>query len=273
MVTASAVLDGRLATVDSQAAGVVTGDANANLEIMTAAADVTFNGGAGNDVALVTDQTTASLTFNGGAGNDAAVGGVDSDIFTGGAGADKLVMQNTAAVDGVVDTVVIADGDSTASGWDIIVGFDAGAAGVANVVAGSTIVGGDVLDLASTTIAGPAANVNGTDAGAIESHTVAANGLVTFDINDADAFAAVVVGTGANQLSLADALAYLATNLNGTSATVAFNYDSNGDGVLNAADSTFVFQDGAEDTVIELIGTYSGLEAVTGGTAGLIEIA
>jgi hypothetical protein len=270
MVTASAVLDGRLATVDSQAAGVVTGDANANLEIMTAAADVTFNGGAGNDVALVTDQTTASLTFNGGAGNDAAVGGVDSDIFTGGAGADKLVMQNTAAVDGVVDTVVIADGDSTASGWDIIVGFDAG---VANVVAGSTIVGGDVLDLASTTIAGPAANVNGTDAGAIESHTVAANGLVTFDINDADAFAAVVVGTGANQLSLADALAYLATNLNGTSATVAFNYDSNGDGVLNAADSTFVFQDGAEDTVIELIGTYSGLEAVTGGTAGLIEIA
>ena len=273
LVTASAVLDGRLATVDSQVAGVVTGDANANLEIMTAAADVTFNGGNGNDVALVTDQTTASLTFNGGAGNDAAVGGVDSDIFTGGAGADKLVMQNTAAVDANVDTVVIADGDSTAAAWDVIVGFTAtGAASVAAVVAGSATAGDDVLDLASATIAGVAGNVNGTDAGDIESHTVAANGVVTFDINDLDAFAAVNVGTGANQLSLADALAYLATNLNGTSATVVFNYDSDGDAAFTAADSTFIFQDGASDTVVELVGTYTGLAAVGASAAGLISI-
>ncbi|GHD81340.1 beta strand repeat-containing protein [Vogesella fluminis] len=273
LVTASAVLDGRLATVDSQVAGVVTGDANANLEIMTAAADVTFNGGAGNDVALVTDQTTASLTFNGGAGNDAAVGGVDSDIFTGGAGADKLVMQNTAAADGKVDTVVIADGDSTAAGWDVVVGFQAtAAAGVAAVAAGSATAGDDVLDLASATIAGVTAGVDGVDVGGIDSHAVAANGLVTFDnVNDVFA-AAVAVGTGANQIALADALAYLATNLNGTSATVVFNYDSNGDSVLNAADSTFVFQDGAADTVVELVGTYTGVAAVGSVTAGLIEI-
>lgn len=273
LVTASAVLDGRLATVDSQVAGVVTGDANANLEIMTAAADVTFNGGNGNDVALVTDQTTASLTFNGGAGNDAAVGGVDSDIFTGGAGADKLVMQNTAAADVNVDTVVIADGDSTAAGWDVIVGFQAtAAAGVAAVAAGSATAGDDVLDLASATIAGVTVGVDGVDVGGIDSHVVAANGLVTFD-NVNDVFtAAVAVGTGANQIALADALAYLATNLNGTSATVVFNYDSNGDGVLNAADSTFVFQDGAADTVVELVGTYTGVAAVGSVTAGLIEI-
>lgn len=273
LVTASAVLDGRLATVDSQVAGVVTGDANANLEIMTAAADVTFNGGNGNDVALVTDQTSASLTFNGGAGNDAAVGGVDSDIFTGGTGADKLVMQNTAAPDGVVDTVVIADGDSTAAGWDVVVGFQATvAAGGAAVVAGSATAGDDVLDLASATIAGVTAGVDGVDVGGIDSHAVAANGLVTFD-NVNDVFtAAVAVGTGANQIALADALAYLATNLNGTSATVVFNYDSNGDGVLNAADSTFVFQDGAADTVVELVGTYTGVAAVGSVTAGLIEI-
>lgn len=273
LLTASAVLDGRLATVDSAVGGVVTGDANANLEIMTAAADVTFNGGNGNDVALVTDQTTASLTFNGGAGNDAAVGGMDSDIFTGGTGADKLVMQNFAALDGVVDTVVIADGDSTAAGWDVIVGFAAtAAAGVAGVAAGSATAGDDVLDLASTTIAGVTAGVDGVDVGGIDSHAVAANGLVTFD-NVNDVFTtAVAVGTGANQIALADALAYLATNLNGTSATVVFNYDSNGDGVLNAADSTFVFQDGAADTVVELVGTYTGVAAVGSVTAGLIEI-
>lgn len=272
LLTASAVLDGRLATVDSQVAGVVTGDANANLEIMTAAADVTFNGGNGNDVALVTDQTTASLTFNGGAGNDAAVGGVDSDIFTGGTGADKLVMQNTAALDAVVDTVVIADGDSTAAGWDVIVGFEATvAAGVAAVAAGSATAGDDVLDLASAFAAVGAGAVDGANVGNVRSHNVAANNLVTFD--DVDVYAApVLVGTGAGQLSLANVLSYLATNFNGTSATVAFNYDSNGDGVLNAADSTFVFQDGAADTVVELVGTYAGVGAVGSLVAGVIEI-
>jgi len=92
---------------------------------------------------------------------------------------------------------------------------------------------------------------------------------VTFD--DVDAYAApVLVGTGAGQLSLANVLSYLATNLNGTSATVAFNYDANGDGVN---DNTFVFQDGAADTVVELVGVYTGVEVVAGGTANVIEIA
>lgn len=271
MATGTAVLDGRLATVDSQVAGVVTGDANSNLEIMTAAADITVNGGAGNDVALVTDQTTASLTFNGGAGNDGAVGGVDSDIFTGGAGADQIAVQNTQGVDGVVDTVVIADGDSTASAWDVIFGFEAaGAAGAANVVAGSATAGDDVLDLDTVVIEAAAANVDGTDSGAVESHTVTgANGLITFDTDDTNAFAAVVVGTGTGQISLSDALGYLAANIDG-GATVAFNYDSDGNG---AVDQTFVFQDGVNDTVVQLVGVFNGVEAVTGGTAGVIEIA
>lgn len=269
MATGTAVLDGRLATVDTGA--VVAGDANSNLEIVTAAADVTFNGGAGNDVALVTDQTTASLTFNGGAGNDGAVGGVDSDIFTGGAGADQIAVQNTQGVDGVVDTVVIADGDSTASAWDVIFGFEAaGAAGAANVVAGSATAGDDVLDLDTTTIEAAAANVDGTDSGTVESHTVTgANGLITFDTDDSNAFAAVVVGTGTGQISLSDALGYLAANIDG-GATVAFQYDSDGNG---AVDQTFVFQDGVNDTVVQLVGVFNGVEAVTGGSAGIIEIA
>jgi len=173
----------------------------------------------------------------------------------------------------MVDTIVIADGDSTAAGWDVIVGFDAGGvAGAAGVVAGSGTAGDDVLDLASTFAVVAGGAVNGADVGNVRSHSVAANNLVTFD--DTDVFAgATMVGTGAGQLSLANVLNYLATNFNGTSATVAFNYDSNGDGVLNAADSTFVFQDGAADTVVELVGVYNGVQAVTGGTAGLIEIA
>lgn len=73
------------------------------------------------------------------------------------------------------------------------------------------------------------------------------------------------------QVTLADALAYLATNLNGTSATVTFQYNKNGDGAFTAADSTFVFQDGASDTVVELAGLYTGVNAAAG--AGLITLA
>lgn len=286
LLDASAVLDGRLAVVENAAgAAAIAGDANANLSIIAGVGSTlqstglaglssgvkTVNAGNGNDVAMWTGSAAADgLIFNGGAGNDAAVGTIDNDTFAGGTGADKFVLQDVAALDGMVDTIVIADGDSTAAGWDVIVGFDAaGVAGAAGVVAGSTTAGDDVLDLASAFAAVGLGAVDGANVSNVRSHSVAANNLVTFD--DADAYLApVLVGTGAGQLSLANVLSYLATNLNGTSATVVFNYDANGDGVN---DNTFVFQDGAADTVIELVGVYNGVEAVTGGTAGLIEIA
>lgn len=279
LLTASAVLDGRLAVVDNAVgAATLTGDANANLHIITgvgaggaATLVKTVNSGAGNDVAMWTGSAAGDgLIFNGGAGNDAAVGTIDNDIFTGGTGADKFVLQDVTGADGMVDTIVIADGDSTAAGWDVIVGFDAaGVAGAAGVVAGSSTAGDDVLDLASAFAVVAAGAVDGANVGNVRSHSVAANNLVTFD--DTDVFAGgTMVGTGAGQLSLANVLNYLATNFNGTSATVAFNYDADGDGVN---DNTFVFQDGAADTVVELVGVYTGVEAVTGGTAGVIEIA
>ncbi|MCK2089595.1 DUF4214 domain-containing protein [Thauera aromatica] len=286
LLDASAVLDGRLAVVENVAlAATITGDANANLSIIAGAGSTlqstglagastgvkTVNAGNGNDVAMWTGSAAGDgLIFNGGAGNDAAVGTIDNDTFAGGMGADKFVLQDVAAVDTMVDTIVIADGDSTAAGWDVIVGFEAaGAAGAAGVVAGSTTAGDDVLDLASAFAAVGAGAVDGANVGNVRSHSVAAGNLVTFD--DVDAYAApVLVGTGAGQLSLANVLSYLATNFNGFSATVAFNYDADGDGVN---DNTFVFQDGAADTVVELVGVYNGVEAVTGGTAGLIEIA
>lgn len=267
--TNSAVLDGKLAEIDAN-----TTTANADLSIYQTAGDYTFNGGVGNDVAIWSGSVAGdSLTFNGGAGNDAAVGSIDNDIFVGGAGADKYVMQDVTAADGMIDTITVADGESTASAWDVVVGFDTAAgASALGTVAGSSTAGSDVLDLSSTLISAAVANVNGTNAGAVQSHTIAANGLVTFDTNDTNAFSAVVVGTGAGQISLTDALSYLAANLNSTNETVAFQYDSNGDGALTAADSTFVFQDGAADTVVELVGLYNGVEALGAGTAGLVEI-
>ena len=53
---------------------------------------------------------------------------------------------------------------------------------------------------------------------------------------------------------------YLADKLNNTGKTVAFDYDRDGDG---KADSTYVFQDGASDTVVELAGVKT--DDATGG--------
>jgi hypothetical protein len=282
MQTGSASLDGRLAQVDtSPVAATMNGDANNNLFILDgnsgAAGVKTVNGGDGNDVGMWVGSTaTDGLVFNGGKGNDAAVGSIGSDVITGGAGADQVVLQNsTIALDGRVDTVVVLDGESTATARDTIVGFDTTAGpGAPGVPAGSNTFGSDVLDLPSASIAAATPGTDGTDAGEIESHAITANGLVTFDTDDTYGLGTLpVVGIGTGQLKLEDAVSYLATNLNGTSDTVAFQYDSNGDGLLTAVDSTFVFQDGAEDTLIELIGLYNGLEAVGGGTLGLIEIA
>ncbi|MBB1488208.1 beta strand repeat-containing protein [Oceanospirillum sediminis] len=288
--TGTAVLDGRVATTfdDGTAAPNLSfaGTANSDLYILTdtaggaTAEGVTFSGGAGNDVALLT-AADDFLTFSGGAGNDAAVGGGGTDLFNGGAGADQFVLQNTATIDGNADVVSIADGESTASGWDVIYGFDAGGVALATPVAAATAgtnSGDDKLNLDTTTIAaldaGGANGVDGDNAGVIQSHRIGNDGVITFDTDDTDAFSAVVVGTGANQISLADALAYLAANIDG-GATVMFNYDANGDlDTTDAEDAAFVFQDGVTDTVVQLVGgNFTGLEAAGAGTVNLIEIA
>ncbi|MGB2254035.1 MAG: beta strand repeat-containing protein [Spongiibacter marinus] len=242
---ASAVLDGRLAVVDGPAAAVTTD--NSDLFIQTNATNLVVGASKGNDVAILTETSTGTLTFNGGAGNDAAVGGRAADTFTGGVGADKLVMQNTLAADNVQDTVVIADGDSTAAAYDQVFGFqEAGAATE------------DTLDLASVAIANatPASVGAQTDVnvGSAKSISVNATGLVEFD--NTEVFAgATQVGAGGGQISLQDALGYLAANLNNSGQTVAFTYDANGNGVLeDGIDSVFVFQDGGNDTVVELVG-------------------
>ncbi len=249
---AAAVLNGTLA-LDQTKIASWGGSANSDLIIVTndlAAATHTFTGGASADALIVTDYSNAvGYTFSGGAGNDAFVGSEQVDDVTGGTGADKIALQqswdlnkdNAKDFDGFADIVNYSIGDSTATAWDQIASF-------------STNAVNDILNLVSTTIAANTAGTDGVNVGDVKSHAIT-NGIVTFD--DADVFAtAVQVGTGADDLSLSDALGYLATNLNGTNATVAFAYDRNGNGLVDTnIDDTIVFQDGTEDTVIQLVGT------------------
>jgi hypothetical protein len=203
---------------------------------------------------IVVDYTNAvGYTFSGGAGNDAFVGSEQVDDVTGGTGADKIALQQSSNLDKLAlpatpdfdasaDIVNYSIGDSTATAWDQIASF-------------STNAVNDILNLVSTTIAANTAGTDGVNVGDVKSHAIT-NGIVTFDNTDIFALPGVQVGTGVGELSLSDALGYLATNLNATNETVAFAYDRNGNGILDhGIDDTIVFQDGTEDTVIQLVGT------------------
>ena len=68
--------------------------------------------------------------------------------------------------------------------------------------------------------------------------------IITFD--DQDSFGAAVTINSAN---LADALAYVASNISTAGDTVAFAYDGTNSGTANG---TFVFQQGTNDSVVLL---------------------
>lgn len=297
--------DGTLDNVLAGNATALAGTNNSDLYIIgangsTAASVVTVNGNGGNDVAIVVGDVDGAnevaLNFNGGDGNDAAVGGMMSDYFVGGRNADVFVMQNqTLALDGKVDEVRIADGDSIKGSHDVVYGFDTAAAaaaiaGKADATGGA--VGRDVLDLdnaykGATASTSATQAFNGVNVGSIVGHNVDANGIITFysDISavatvtegdyttaaetvaDASLGSALVAGSYApaskaiviNESNLSDALNYIANFYNGSGVTVAFAYDRNGDGKYNLADdSIFVWQDGAQDTVVELVGIGTG---------------
>lgn len=220
--------------------------------------DLAINTGSGND-----DVTLTASSWTGAAGGSSGISigtGVGDDkisltigdlaastagdiVINGGKGADTITVSHsndtTAAA---LINFKIADGDSTAASYDKITGF----------LAGDGTDHSDVLDLDSTTLAAATTGTNGTDVGNIKSHAITNAGIITFD--DADTYVAPIVINAAN---VGDVLSYLATNITTAGATVAFAYDSNSDG---AADATMVFQQGASDTVVELVG-------VTGVTA------
>lgn len=267
------------------------------------AGDDILSGDAGNDTL---SGGTGADTIMGGSGDDTITGGSDNDTIyagagvdsvTGGTGKDTIYLNSnldhtqwtpgTAAGDagtvkeptfafkgdGAVDTVVIAVGDSTSTDWDVITGFE-----VAN----------DILDLSALVLGTTAAASNGgfvTGTGAVSTNTtVTAGGVITFGKLDVTGTAGVettaVVSAGADAnaadtvgvITLAQALAFLAQELDGTGMSVAFGYDGNGDGdFVDAEDSTIVFQDALVDTVVQLVGV-NGVTTLA-GAAGAATIA
>lgn len=232
---------------------ITTGSGADNVTV-TAASWVGAAGAAGS-LSVTTGQGDDTISVT--TGTLLAVTGTNAVTINAGAGADKITAVHDNAGSGLGNfTFVIADGDSLAASRDKITGFDLGTAAKF----------ADTLDLQGTpTVTANTAGFNGTDAGAIKSHAIT-SGIVTFD--DVDTFATALV---INEASLNDALAYLAANITTAGDTVAFGYDSNSDGT---ADATIVFQQGASDTVVELVGVVAtSINATNATTAGLVDLA
>jgi len=202
-----------------------------------------------------------------------AVGGdygdwISTDATTGGATVTGAGGADVYLLGGKGDTVAIASGDSTITAYDRI--GDGTADTGSTKYTGTFTIASDVLDLDSTNLA---TVIGSTKVGAFTGITVV-NGVIT-DWQGADLTLA----------NLADALGFLAANI-GSTDTVAFElvHDINGDG--DGADanvggvstqdeyvSTFVFQSGAIDSVVELRGI-SGITALgTGAAANTIVLA
>jgi hypothetical protein len=199
-----------------------------------------------NDINYLVGNIYNNL-LDGQGGNDSLVGSNGSDTLVGSLGQDYLDLTETVAA---TDTIRIATGDSTVSfgSYDFAVGFKLGTGTVSTT-------GVDQLDLVSTTIAANAAAVNGTNAGAIMSHSIT-NGIISFAASDTFAAAPIAMTDG----YLSSAFGYLQANITG-SQTVGFVCSGN----------TYVFQDaGAVDTLVELVGVVATSLNTTGLAAGAV---
>ena len=196
------------------------------------------------------NDVNVAKTISGGKGNDSFTitkAQTTDSVLTieGGEGKDQVSI-NTAAK----TTIKISDGDSVKGSNDVIYGFKKGDK--------------DKLDLSTTDIQGVIGNTAENIANDIQGWNVNAKGKITFYKDNGFA-----QQTLANAKNLDSVLKYLADKFNGTGKTVAFEYDRDGDGV---ADSTYVFQDGNKDTVVELAGTTGTTGLHTGAGAGANDI-
>jgi hypothetical protein len=234
-----------LSVTTGSGADTVTITAAAMVGVASAASStMAINTAAGNDTITFTYSTLVA---------DSIAGGVTIDAGTGKDTITKSAGTNDGTAFGIT-TYTVQDGDSLAASFDTITGFDLGTAAIF----------ADSLNFDGTGVTGNTAGTNGTDSGSLKSHAIT-SGIITFD--DADTFATAVTINSAN---LADALAYVATNIGTASDTVAFAYDSTNNGT---ADGTFVFQQGTLDSVVHLtdvVGT--SVSATNATTAGLIDI-
>lgn len=227
----ASTLNGRSAIV--AAGNTFTGvEANlSNLLVVSGANNLTtVTGGAAADVFidLRTGVVADAIDVSTGAGNDAIV---FSQVDTGahninaGTGADRIIL--SAAVG--VDTLTITEGDSTAAGRDIITNFHNGE---------------DIIDVSGTVTAGTVATLTSTTLGAFNV-AVGGDGVLTTT--------AGVIGTSTGP-SVNAVLDYLAANAKVSGDVFQFAYDSNGDGVITAADNLIVFTNLTNDIVVELVG-------------------
>ena len=150
---ASGVVANSTATVIDTAANLAVTFVSGN---STTTANVSITGGAGDDVLT---GNAAKDTIVGGAGNDTIDGKAGVDTLTGGAG---------------VDTFVIGAGEAGITGAEKITDF-------------SIALGGDKLDLATTTLIAnvTAANVTGAVGGAVDVTATVKDGLITLGGADA----------------------------------------------------------------------------------------
>jgi hypothetical protein len=270
-LTTGTLADAATATIDlasfTGAAKVVatsSGVGNAASE------DLSINTGSGADDVTLTAASwvgaagaASNITVGTGAGADKislTIGNLlattsGNIVVNGGTGADTITVSHTNDTTATaLISFKVADGDSTAAARDKITGF----------LKADGTDRSDVLDFDTANVAANTAGTNGTDSGTIKSHAIS-SGIITFD--DIDSFTTALT---VNEANLADVLTYVATNISTAGDTVAFAYDSNSDGT---ADATIVFNQGASDSVIELVGV-TGVTAIGASavTANLVAI-
>jgi hypothetical protein len=250
---------GNLVGTAAETHSIVTGSA---ADTVTFSGDITYVGVAGAAQGTIVISTragddTISVTTGTSAGTTSTTG--QFLTITGGTGADSTTLSgiNGDAVATATAVFVVASGDSgtTVGTFDKITGFGLGAEATGTVA--------DRIDFAG---AGAVATLgSSTDFGTILSHALT-NGVATFDDVATHTTALTISST-----NLADVVGYLAANT-ATADAVAFRYDDNNDGVL---DATMVYSNQAADSLVQLVGTtVLGVSATTTiATAGFIGIA
>lgn len=270
-LTTGTVADAATVTIDvSSFTGAATIVATSAGLGNAASEDLSINTGTGADNVTLTAAAwvgaagaASNITVGTGAGADTislTIGNLlattsGNIVVNGGTGADAITVSHTNDTTATaLISFTVVDGDSTAAGRDKITGF----------LKADGTDRSDVLDFGTSNVEGDTAGTDGTDSGSIASHAIT-SGIITFD--DVGTFATALVVDTSN---LSDVLAYLATNISTAGDTVAFAYDSDDSG---AADATIVFNQGASDSVIELVGV-TGVTAIGASavTANLVAI-
>lgn len=240
----ASTLNGRSAITSAVNATPVVEANQSNLVVLTGAVAqiAAISGGSAADVVLdLRSGVGGAYNVSTGAGNDAIViaqTNTGAHTITGGTGADRVVLSAAAGI----DTLVLTEGDSTASAWDVITGFKTGTDKLD--LSSSTV--GTAVKLTSTVWADIAADV---DALAETVAVAAVTGEVTIGLSGGGN---AVIG---KDVSVASVISYLTANSTTVNDTFFFRYDSNGSGATDAADNAVFFQNLGTDLVVELVGS------------------